>query len=155
MQARTICVFTIRPDPSRPLAMDLKHILAALDGAPAAWVWCVRGVDVLGEGAEAFCEAVEAAGPGGLWVESDDLLSIAAGIYQTIEGTFLAFPEGTEPGMIPASDLDLASFPTSPAVLAIVAVDGSWFDVYVKDPDLATRIEALPGTTADDPRRFF
>ena len=80
MQTRELGIISIHPNPSQPLGMDLKHILSALENKLGNWVWCVKNPDWLGNGAEAFCEAVEAAGPGGLWIDSHDLVAAVSGI---------------------------------------------------------------------------
>jgi hypothetical protein len=155
MQIRELGVISIHLDPSHPLEMDLKHILSILEGKLEHWVWCVRGLDWLGDGGEAFCQAVEAAGPGGLWIDSHGLGEEARRIYQTIEGEFLAFPRSIDRRHVRAIDLDLSSFPTSKAVVAIVAVDGCYFDVYSKDPEVTALLEKLPNAKSENPERYF
>src|SRR5438094_229702 len=133
MQTQELSVISIHPDPARPLDLDLKHILSGLGERLESWVWCITDLDWLGEDGEMLCRAVEAAGPGGLWLDSQELIQHVQGIYQTIEGSFLAFPTSLDRRIIDESDRDLASFPLSKAEFAIVAVDGCYFDVYSKD----------------------
>jgi hypothetical protein len=155
MQTRELNVISIHPDPSHPLGTDLRHILSALEGKLEEWVWCVKNLDWLGNGAEAFCEAVEAAGSGGLWIDSRDLLAVVSGIYQTIEGEFIAFPRSIDRHMVDTTDLDLSSFPASKSVIAIVAVDGCYFDVYSKDPEVTSVVEKLPNARSERPDLYF
>ena len=107
MPIRELGVISIHPDPSQPLGMDLRHILSTLGGNLGDWIWCVKKLDWLGDDGEAFCAAVEAAGPGGLWIDSHDLVEKAKGIYQTIEGEFLAFPRSIDRRNVRTIDLDL------------------------------------------------
>jgi hypothetical protein len=155
MQTRELGVISIRPDPSQPLGMDLKHILAVLEGKLGSWVWCVKNLDWLGNQAEAFCDAVEAAGPQGLWIDSHDLVARASGVYQTIEGEFFAFPRSIDRQAVQPTDLDLSSFPTSRALAVIVAVDGCYFDVYSKDPEVTALLETLPNARSESPDHYF
>ncbi len=96
MKTHEIVVVSLRPDPSNPLGLDLKHIIAALGRKLADWVWCVKNLDWLGKDGEAFCQAVEAADPGGFWIDSQDLVRRIQSIYQTIDGEFLAFPKSID-----------------------------------------------------------
>src|SRR5205823_4888644 len=108
------------------------------------------------EDGETFCRAVEAAGPEGLWQTSDELLRRAQGIYQTIEGSFLAFSRSLDRHTIDGSDLELASFPSSKAEFAIVAVDGCYFDVYSKDAVVThDLLDRFPNAQSEPTDRFF
>ncbi len=156
MRTQELAVVSLQPDPSCPLGLDLKHILSALGGKLRDWVWCLKDLDWLGENGESLRDAVEAAGPGGLWIDSRDLLDIVAGIYQTIEGEFLAFPESIDRRDLGAPDLDLSSFPASRAVLAVVAVDGCSFDVYSKDPETTHLLQdTFPGARSENLDHYF
>jgi hypothetical protein len=155
MKTREIGVISIHPDRSQPLATDLKHILCALEGALENWVWCVKNVDWLGDDAETFCNAVQMAGYEGLWIDSHELVEQASRVYQTIEGEFFAFPRSLDRQDVSATDLDTGSFRTSKAVVAIVAVDGCYFDVYSKDPEVTSLLEKLPNARSEDPGHYF
>ena len=151
-----LAVVSIHPDPSHPLGLDLKDILAVLGNRLNDWVWCVKNLDWLGEESESLCEAVEAAGPDGVWIDSRALLEAARGIYQTIEGRFLAFPRSIEKESLEASDYSLIAFPASPAALAIVAVDGGCFDVYSKDPETTQNLhDAFPIVGDENLEHYF
>ncbi len=56
MKMQELAILSLHPDPSNPLGLDLKHILSALNRKIAAWVWCVRNLDWLGENAESDTE---------------------------------------------------------------------------------------------------
>ncbi len=156
MKTQELTVFSLRPDPSNPLGLDLKHILSALDRKIADWVWCVKNLDWLGENGESLCQAVEAAGPGGFWIDSHDLVKEVNGIYQTVEGEFIAFPQSIDRRELGPLDLSLSSFPGSRAVVAIVAVDGCYFDVYSKDSEATGRLhERFPDATVENPELYF
>ena len=149
-------MISIHPNPARPLDLDLRHILAAVGDRLETWVWCIRDLDWLGEDGEALCRAVEAAGLEGLWLDSEELLQRAQGIYQTIEGSFLAFSQSLERRTIDAADLDLASFPLSKAEFAIIAVDGCSFDVYSKDAVVTHNLlDRFPNTQSEPTDRYF
>jgi hypothetical protein len=156
METNKIIVLSLHPDPSNPLGLDLKHILSAFGCKLADWVWCVKNLDWLGENGASFCQTVEAAGPGGLWINSQELVERIHGIYQTFEGEFLAFPKSMDRKSLEAIDLSLSSFPASEALAAVVAVDGCYFDVYSKDRE-ATRMlqERFPDATAENADVYF
>jgi hypothetical protein len=156
MQTQQLSVISIHPDADRPLDLDLRHILAAIGDRLETWVWCIRDLDWLGEDGETLCRAVEAAGPEGFWLNSADLLHRAQGIYQTLEGSFLAFSQSLDRRTMDAGDLDLTSFPSSKAEFAIEAVDGCYFDVYSKDA-VVTRdlLERFPNARSEPTDRYF
>jgi hypothetical protein len=156
MQTHELAVISIHPDQARPLDLDLRHILSALGKRSENWVWCVRDLDWLGEDGETLYRAVEAAGPTGFWLGSQELEQRAQSIYQTIEGSFLAFPKSLDRRSLDITDLDLASFPASQAEFAIVAVDGCYFDIYSKDA-LATQdlLGRFPNVHSEPTDRYF
>jgi hypothetical protein len=155
MHTQQISVVSVHPDPAEPLAVDLKDLLAAFAPHLDQWIWCVRNLDWLGQDAEKLCGEVEAAGPAGLWISSQDLRQQAGGVHQTIEGEFLAFPRGIDPGTVDAAELNLATFSWNRAELGIVAVDGGFFDVLVKDPALLRCLKGFRDVRAEDPGNYF
>ena len=156
MHVRELDVVSIHPDPGNPPGLDLKEILAALAPKLGEWSWCVRGLDWLGPDGEPTCRAVELAGVGGLWLDSEALVERASTIYQTIEGIFLAFPRAIDRRRLNPADLDLSAFPESPASLAIVAIDGGSFDIYAKDRDVPALLHAaLANVRDEDAGRYF
>jgi len=84
-----------------------------------------------------------------------DLLNQARKVYQTVAGAFLAFPRGLNMKSIAADDLNLRAFPSSRAELAIVAVDGSFFEVFAKDPELLTPLRKFPDVREENPAAYF
>ena len=67
-----------------------------------------------------------------------------------------AFPKTIDRRELEPGDLDLSSFPASKAVIAIVAVDGCYFDVYSKDFEATKRLhESFPDATAENPDLYF
>jgi hypothetical protein len=112
-------------------------------------------LDWLGRDAEETCRRVEAAGPSGYWLASDELVRRARTVYQTIEGEFLAFPADVDRRTAGAADLNLRLFPNSRAEAAIVAVDGTAFDVFAKEPDVLAAVKQLPGVRDEDPGMYF
>jgi hypothetical protein len=156
MKTQEVTVLSLRPDPANPLGLDLKHILSAFDRNLGDWVWCLKNLDWLGENGESLCQAVEAAGPGGFWIDSRDLVKEVNGIYQTIEGDFMAFPRSIDRRNLGVLDLSLSSFPASKSVIAVVAVDGCYFDIYSKDPESTnTLLERFPDATVENPELYF
>jgi hypothetical protein len=155
VKTQDVAVISIHPDPGQPLGLDLKEILAALEPHLQRWIWCVRNLDWLGNESEPVCRRVESAGPRGLWMTSKELLSCASGIHQTVEGDFLAFPRELQAKAVKDDELNLRAFPSSRAELAIVAVDGGFFEVYAKEPELLTRLRHFQHVRDENPSLYF
>ena len=156
MPIQNVAVISIRRDAGRPLGLDVKDILAALGPRLDGWLWCVKGLDWLGgDAAEALCRKVDAARPGGVWLASAELRRFAQDVYQTIDGEFYAFPRATDIRAVDPHELHPAAFPSSAAELAILAVDGSYFDVLAKDPQNQEPLRHLPGARDEDPGKYF
>ena len=130
-------------EPDRPvLAVDLRHILAALHPLAGDWRFWVGGLDATGTGAERLRAQIAAASGQGAWLGPDELQACADAINQTIDGVILAFPKGTTPEALSAEDVEVSSFPSSRAVCAIIAIDSSYFEVYAKDRAVAERVRS-------------
>ena len=144
-------------EPDRPiLAVDLKHILAALHTAAEDWAFWVNALDATGVGAERLRSRIAAASGPGAWLSSEELRACADAMDQTIDGVVLAFPKDTVPTSVNAEDVDIGSFPRSRAVCAIVAVDSSYFEVYAKDGAVAERIRSTFHRVVEhDPTDYF
>lgn len=156
MNTTTVSIVSVRPDPDRRLDLDLKHILSALAPFLSEWMWCIRNLDWLGDqGSEDLCLAVETAGRKGLWMSSQDLVDIANRVYQTIEGEFVAFAKCIDAETISSDDLALGCFPRNEAQLAIVAIDGGFFEVYAKDATFLMPFQGMRSTQQEDPSKYF
>ncbi len=155
MPTQNITVVSIHPDRAGPLALDLKDLLSALGPHLGEWNWCVRNLDWLGEGGEAFCRRVQAEGPAGLWIPSEELVRHAAKIYQTIEGEFLAFPQEVDPKTVQEEELNLRAFPASRADLALQAVDGCFFEIFTKDPEVLNALKKFKDLREENPTNYF
>jgi hypothetical protein len=155
VKTESIVIVSLHPDREKPLPVDLKDILTALGPQLSSWIWCVRNLDWLGEQVDAICKTAEAARPGGIWMDSGDLLKRARCVYQTIEGEFLAFPRDVDPNTVPARELDLRAFPASRAELGIVAVDGVFFEVYAKDTEMIAGLRAIGDVRDESPDNYF
>lgn len=156
MELSKLCVVSIHPDTQHPLDVDLKGILSAVGDRLAEWIWCVRDLDWLGNDAsEQFAQQVGVAGRKGLWSSSQELLAQAENVYQTIEGQFVAFPREVDKSSLSEGDSQLDSFPTSLAVFAVAAIDGSYFDVYAKDQSLIKRFTRFTDVRSENPASYF
>ncbi len=155
MKTQNVSIVSVHPDPAQPLGLDIKDILTALAPEMARWIWCVRNLDWLGNDADALCLMVENAGPQGYWVSFEELFGYARNVYQTIEGQFLAFPNGVDPKSVPLEQLRISAFADSPAELAIVAVDGGFFEVYAKDAGILGLLRQLKNVREEDAKMYF
>ena len=144
-------------EPDRPvLAVDLKHILAALRTLAGDWRFWVNGLDAMGAGAALLRSRIAAASGQCVWLSLDELQACADAIDQTIEGVVLAFPKNSSPTTVSAEYLEVSSFPRSRAVCAIIAVDSSYFEVYAKDSAVAERIRnTFHSVVEHNPLDFF
>lgn len=153
-----VYVLSIHDEESdRPvLAVDLKHILAALRTVAGDWMFWINGLDATGTGAELLRSRIAAASGRGIWLSLDELQACADAIEQTIEGVVLAFPKDTAPTTVSAEDLEVSSFPRSRAVCAIIAVDSSYFEVYAKDGAVVEHIRSTFHSVVEhDPIDYF
>ncbi len=119
------------------------------------WIWCVRNLDWLGKDGEAICQKIAAAGSKGLWMSAAELLGYSEGVYQTIEGEFWAFPRHINPLEVTADDLNLRAFSSSRAELAIIAVDGGFFEVYAKDSDFLSPLRGFQDVRDENPNDYI
>lgn len=144
-------------EPERPvLAVDLKHILAALRPVAGDWHFCVVNLEATGAGAEPLHSQIEAASGRGAWFGFDEMQGRADAIEQTIEGVILAFAGSTTPETVNAQELELGSFPSSRAVCAIVAIDSSYFEVYAKNSAVVERIrQSFTRVISRDTQDYF
>jgi hypothetical protein len=151
----TIQVLSIHDAKDMQLAVDLKDILRVLTGYLTRWTWCITSLDCQGGECDAVCQAVENASPGS-WMSSEDLVKFAGGVHQVIEGTFIALPKNIDRESIEPADLDLGEFPSHRAEFAVVVVDGSWFDVFTKDPEIADLLRrSFEDVRDQNPGNFF
>lgn len=153
-QVYIVSIHDEEPD-RRVLAVDLRHILAALESFARHWIFCVTKLDAIGSGVETLMRQVESRARG-VWLSYAEMVSWAGRIEQTIDGTVVAFPEGTALEGVEESELSPGSFPTSRALCVIEAVDSSYFEVYAKDYVV---IEALRRSFSHvavrDPAEYF
>jgi hypothetical protein len=148
-------VWSIHDTNDSGLAFDLKDVLRALNGRLGQWTWCVTELDSLGGESEALCRAVEAARGAGVWLSSEELVRLADGIYQTIDGTFIAFSRGVDRQTTNAA-AELAEFPNGKAELAICVIDGSVFEVYAKDAEIGELLRcSFRDVRTEDPSMYY
>lgn len=95
-------------EPDRPvLAVDLRHILAALRPVAVDWHFCVVMLEATGAGAEPLQSQIEAASGRGAWFGFDEMQGRADAVDQTIEGVVFAFARSTIPKTVHAQELEL------------------------------------------------
>ncbi len=155
MSDTSIRIVSLRPDKNRPLDLDLRHILAVLKPLLPHVTWRVRNLDWLGdETSEKLCELVANAGRSGYWISSEQLCIRADDVYQTIEGEFSAFTRDPDPSSLALSDISLRPIPLNNALLVIVAIDGTSFEVYSKDSEYVEQLKTRLGACEQDPRQY-
>jgi hypothetical protein len=151
-----VAVLTIYPAwQEGELGLDLRDLLTALKPRLEDWVWCVSRLDWLGEDedAETFCMATDAASADGVWMSSKELVHRAGKVYQTIEGTFLAYPKRAAPLEINCAGAAAdRAWAVDEPVLSIEAIDGTLFEVCARDASLLDLLRDLPGARDEAPR---
>jgi hypothetical protein len=161
MAAAVVSVVSIHDSKTAYLACDLKDVLAVLGGYLGKWAWCVTDLDAFGEGAagrvvEELCRQVERAKPLGVWLSSDELVSLAAQTAQTIDGTFVAFPSAVKRENISETQLSIAAFPESAAELVVLVVDSSCLEVCAKDSTIPAHLRRhFQDVREEDPQLYF
>ena len=93
------------------LNFDLKEIFAAIGDPVIVSTWRCHNVECTGENAQRLHELSDA----NQSVSGKELVQIAAGIFQTIDGRFEAYRDDEEPWLV------------------VNAVDSSWFEVLSVD----------------------
>src|SRR5262245_8823232 len=156
MQPTRVEVFSLHPHADPP-EFDLKDILRALEALAKGCVWWLSGLESVGG---AVCEsggrASDTAGDKGLWMPWAELEAFAQDTRQTIEGRLVAFPADLDRRAVTAEERGLGAFPTSRASLAIVAIDGCYFDVYAKTPDVGASLrQHFREVRVEDPSNYF
>lgn len=119
MTIRALRISDLEPD-CRVLAVDLRHVLAALGDRARAGLWRVRDVWALGD-TWAELEALTDAEP----VTGERLWALAEGALQVIDGVFSGFdPRAAEPWVV------------------VEAVDSSFYVVHSADESVLDAIRA-------------
>jgi hypothetical protein len=140
---------------------DLQDVLGALRLYLDRWVWCITELDAtsLPSTAQAVDDAIRQvadAGRLGFWLTSQKLTTLAAQIFQTIDGTFIAFPAGTAGTPRDEAMVHLAAFPDGDAELAIQVVDSSVLEVYAKDREIPAVLRRhFQDVREEDPHAYF
>ena len=89
------------------LAFDLRDVLAALGDKMSQWSWRVDELDALGdEEVQSFCDTVESHRENSVLMTTEELISLAGKIEQTIDGKFFAFPNDIRCAELTSKDLD-------------------------------------------------
>jgi hypothetical protein len=101
--------------------LDLYPLLVALGDRAVNSVWQGSDLDCFGETAEELCSLTDDHQP----IAGQDLLRLAAGVTQTIDGTFKAYDQGATSHWI-----------------SIRAWDGSGFYIEIDDPELKERLKS-------------
>jgi hypothetical protein len=129
--------------PEGLLAFDLSDILECLAPRIESCEWIAFDVDFVGESFVAEGELLT----------TRTLLDRSRSIEQTIDGKFLAYHERP---VVAKARQDYSHFPESKAVLAVVALDSSYFEVCTKDSENIRLLKSRFSEVADeDPNRYF
>lgn len=84
------------------------------------------------------------------------LLDLSQSVWQTIEGTFVGFPSEADAKGFLEADWDLTQFAIFPAEIAVEALEGSGFNVYLRSRLLADRLaQHLADVRWQDPGEFL
>jgi len=101
------------------LAADLIELLRLFEPEVRALFWVCRDVWCLGDRADEFRRASEA----GRMLEGSELLRLASGVYQVIDGEFIGTaPNGSRPQLV------------------IVAEDSTYYVLASSDPEVLDRV---------------
>src|SRR5437868_5004263 len=114
------------------LAVDLEEILRTIGGDFIRnLIWGVETLECVGPDAQDFCNKVEMAPGHRLLVSGDELLKLASTFVQVIEGVFIGYPIKADAETFLEHGWAKIRFTTSAAEIAIEAIDGCGFDVYL------------------------
>jgi hypothetical protein len=139
--------------PATDSGKDLRAILAAVAPWSHDWLWNLHGLDAVG--AERLCQAVADAGEIGLWLDPTQLREATAELQQLIEGALLAVRPSEGGAVEAARCFRDTSLVVPPAVIGIIGVDGTGFDVLTPDAEVAAAIGQLAGVRPVDSAAYF
>lgn len=127
------------------LSFDLVDILQAIEVSVQQYVWLVAEIECTG-----------ASVPTRTVISFEQLIQHARHIGQMINGAIVGWPANA----ILGGDFDLMTqirhFPGSQAMIAIVAVDSSFFEIVSKDQFIVKQIEnAFHDVRTEDPTHYF
>lgn len=115
-----VTIHDMRPLGSgRGLAVDLIDLLRLFEPEVRTLSWVCRDVWCLGNGAHELHRASEA----GAVLDGSEMLRLASGVYQVIDGEFVGAPQGG-----------------TPPRLVVVAEDSTYYMVSSAEPELLDRI---------------
>jgi hypothetical protein len=127
------------------LSFDLVHVLLAIEGAVREYEWIVSDIECIGEPI-----------PAGIVLSFCQLVDYARGVQQTINGSICGFPNRNRVPLDLESIARIMDFPRSPARIAILAVDSTFFEVLSKDLIIIDELRKAFGDVRDqDPRNYF
>ncbi len=107
-------------DDRNVLTFDLKNVLEVIGNRPAGWTWMIQGLECTGPSAE----IIHGLSDSGRRVEDKMLVDLLNGVMQTIDGSFLGYPQDA---VLPA--------------IVVRADDSSCFDVLSDDQAILKRIQ--------------
>jgi len=129
--------------PEGHLAFDLLDIIKCLTSTIESYRWVAFDLDFLGD--MFFAE--------GECLSTSELIDRSTKVEQVIDDTFLAYSHTPIAGSVRS---DWSHFPGSSAVLAVVAIDSSFFDVYTKNVDHMRLLKSrFADVREEDPDRYF
>jgi hypothetical protein len=144
--------------PSEQMDYELREILHAIGvDVVSELVWGVGWLDWVGVGeAFQFNDEVDTAPGRRALVTGGRLLDLSGQALQTIEGEFVGYRTASEAREFVEIGSPLARFAASPALMAIEAKDGCYFDVYLRSQAVAERlVDRFQDVRWQDPADFI
>jgi hypothetical protein len=127
------------------LSFDLCQVLESIGDLVAEYSWVVTGADCVGL---AITE--------GTFLSTADLLSQSRGLTQMIDGIVMGLPTERLTMVSVEQIVQLEHFPTLPTMIAIVAVDSTFYEVISKRAIIIERIKARFADVRDcNPADYF
>jgi hypothetical protein len=154
---QSMYVTQIKPRDTAGVRLDLKEIVDALWPAISTLEFSITDLDAQGDDdIQRVCDLVDEKQPSGHWVTAEGLREIVSKISQTMDAEILAYEPGTSPGTLEADDSNLAAIPSNKIVLAITAVDSSFFEVYARSKAIDDRLkERFADARSMNPQDYF
>jgi hypothetical protein len=138
--------YSVLEVPAGDAAVDVRHILGMLGEETVSQLsWVVEAIDCTGTGpiTQDFCDRVNAAPYRRLVVDGRELWALAGSFGQTIDGLLIGFATRSEAEELSRADRPFW-FGNTTAKMAIRAVDGESFDVYVPSEMAPRALTLLP-----------
>ncbi|CAG0926681.1 hypothetical protein TFLX_00179 [Thermoflexales bacterium] len=151
-------VFVLSVYSSETAFIDLKDLLAALEQETITQLfWGIGWLDWLGEvDAINFNNELDRSRVRRVIISGARLMELSRQVWQTLEGVFVGYFSEVDATEFMHTNWSLTRFANSSAQVAIEAIDGSYFDVYLRSSAMMDHLaQVFKRVQRQDPANFL